>query len=62
MEWPYHCERSCEPIPTDSGRNVILLSGDRMLAASCDAAHEVGASSVAWSDRRRKRYPSLESS
>ncbi len=38
LEWPYHCERRCQSIPTDPSRNVIFLSGDRMVSASCDAA------------------------
>eukprot|EP00095_Tigriopus_kingsejongensis_P002661 maker-scaffold1023_size69924-snap-gene-0.12 protein:Tk02661 transcript:maker-scaffold1023_size69924-snap-gene-0.12-mRNA-1 annotation:"PREDICTED: hypothetical protein LOC100747979" len=36
--WPWHCERRCPSLLTDEKRNVILLSGDRMLSANCDIA------------------------
>ncbi len=38
LKWPWHCERRCESVSTSRKHNVILLAGDRMVAAHCEAA------------------------
>ena len=39
IKWPWHCERRCRSVSTDVHRhNVLLLAGDRMVAANCKAA------------------------
>lgn len=56
--WPWHCERRCESLPTDLSRNVLLLAGDRMIAATCDSALNTGPvanGKVIWADPNNNR-------
>ena len=57
VDWPWHCERRCEALETNSrDKNVLLLAGDRMVSASCEAAVDVATSETIWSSRRHKRH------
>ena len=49
IEWPWHCERRCKHVPTDASRNMIILAGDRMLAANCDLATNLQTGTKIWS-------------
>ena len=49
IEWPWHCERHCKHVPTDASRNMIILAGDRMLAANCDLATNLKTGTRIWS-------------
>jgi len=49
IEWPWHCERHCKHVPTDASRNMIILAGDRMLAANCDLATNLKTGTKIWS-------------
>ena len=48
MEWPWNCERRCTHVPTDQSRNLIVLAGDRIIAASCDHAINYNSKSAIW--------------
>lgn len=63
IEWPWHCERRCKDVPTDAGRNLIILAGDRMLAANCDLATNLQTGSKIWTGtgkdfRHNRKNPS----
>lgn len=38
-------------VPTDQNRNLILLAGDRMVAANCDFAANLHTSNTIWSPK-----------
>ena len=48
VEWPWNCERRCTHVPTDQSRNLIVLAGDRIIAASCDHAINYNSKSPIW--------------
>ncbi len=48
VEWPWHCERRCQLLPTDTSRNVVILAGDRMVAASCETASNLVTGVHVW--------------
>ena len=52
IEWPWHCERRCKKVPTDLNRNLILLAGDRMVAANCDLAENANTGTAIWSGQK----------
>ena len=48
VEWPWNCERRCKSLKIDPSKNVILLSGDRMMSAQCDSITESHSGVLIW--------------